>query len=72
MNYEVIDGHNDLAWAMRELNGYDLDGYHLDEEHEDVGVVGDVASLVRHVHVCGPGRRPPAPGDETYLMPLLR
>ena len=51
--------------------GLTVDGYHLDEEHEDVGVVGDVASLVRHLHVCGPGRRPPAPGDETYLMPLL-
>ena len=52
--------------------GLTVDGYHLDEEHEEVGVIGDVASLVRHVHVCGPGRRPPAPGDETYLMPLLR
>ena len=51
--------------------GLTVDGYHLDQEHEDVGVVGDVASLVRHVHVCGPGRRPPATGDETYLMPLL-
>jgi len=25
----IIDGHNDLPWAMRELNGYDLTGYDL-------------------------------------------
>jgi membrane dipeptidase len=29
--HPVIDGHNDLPWAMRELNGYDLDAYPLDE-----------------------------------------
>jgi membrane dipeptidase len=28
----VLDGHNDLPWAMRELNGYDLDAYPLDVE----------------------------------------
>jgi len=27
----VVDGHNDLLWALREINGYDLDDY-------DVGV----------------------------------
>jgi sugar phosphate isomerase/epimerase len=47
------------------------DGYHLAEENEDVSVVRDVAPLLAHVHVCGPGRRPPAPGDEDYLAPLL-
>ena len=30
MNPGIIDGHNDLAWAMRQLNGYDLDAYPLD------------------------------------------
>ena len=30
----IIDGHNDLAWAMRELNGYDLDAYRLDERQD--------------------------------------
>lgn len=30
-SHPVIDGHNDLPWAMRELNGYDIDGYRLDE-----------------------------------------
>ncbi|MEP6852612.1 MAG: dipeptidase [bacterium] len=25
----VIDGHNDLPWALRELNAYDLDAYDL-------------------------------------------
>jgi membrane dipeptidase len=30
--HPVIDGHNDLPWAMRELNGYDIASYRLDEE----------------------------------------
>lgn len=70
----VVNSLAEAAAVVREIGsgGLTIDGYHLDEQHEDVGVVGDVASLVRHVHVCGPGRRPPAPGDETYLMPLLR
>ncbi|MGI8700885.1 MAG: membrane dipeptidase, partial [Nocardioidaceae bacterium] len=25
----ILDGHNDLPWAMRELNGYDLDSADL-------------------------------------------
>ena len=25
----IMDGHNDLAWAMRELNRYDLDAVDL-------------------------------------------
>ena len=29
--HPVVDGHNDLPWAMRELNRYDLDAYRLDE-----------------------------------------
>ncbi len=29
--HPIIDGHNDLAWAMREKTGYDLDGYRLDQ-----------------------------------------
>jgi membrane dipeptidase len=29
--HPIIDGHNDLAWAMRGLNNYDLAGYRLDE-----------------------------------------
>ncbi len=28
--HPIIDGHNDLAWAMRKHTGYDLDGYRLD------------------------------------------
>ena len=28
--YPIVDGHNDLAWAMRDLNGYDLDAYPVD------------------------------------------
>lgn len=32
--HPIIDGHNDLAWAMRELNGYDLAGYRLDERQQ--------------------------------------
>lgn len=71
----VVNSLIEAAAVVRDIDadglGLTVDGYHLDEEHEDVGVVGDVASLVRHLHVCGPGRRPPAPGDETYLMPLL-
>jgi membrane dipeptidase len=34
VNNWIIDGHNDLAWAMRELNGYDLDAYRLDERQD--------------------------------------
>jgi sugar phosphate isomerase/epimerase len=71
----VVNSLADAAAVVRDIDadglGLTVDSYHLNEEHEDVGVVGAVASLVRHVHVAGPGRRPPAPGDETYLMPLL-
>jgi membrane dipeptidase len=30
--YPIIDGHNDLPFAMRLLNDYDLDGYPIDVE----------------------------------------
>jgi membrane dipeptidase len=30
--HPIIDGHNDLAWAMRQLNNYDLDAYPVDVE----------------------------------------
>lgn len=31
----IVDGHNDLPWALRELNGYDLEAYPLDRrQHE--------------------------------------
>ncbi|HEY2273066.1 MAG TPA: dipeptidase [Jatrophihabitantaceae bacterium] len=30
----VIDGHNDLPWAMRQLNGYDIASYRLDERQD--------------------------------------
>ncbi|WP_375480749.1 dipeptidase [uncultured Jatrophihabitans sp.] len=30
----IVDGHNDLAWAMRDLVGYDLDAYPLDVEQD--------------------------------------
>jgi sugar phosphate isomerase/epimerase len=71
----VVNSLADAAALVREVDepgvGLVVDSYHLDEEDEDVGVVRDVAPLIRHVHVCGPGRRPPAPGDEGYLAPLL-
>jgi membrane dipeptidase len=28
--YPIIDGHNDLPWAMRQLNNYDITAYRLD------------------------------------------
>jgi len=30
--YPILDGHNDLPFALRELNNYDLDAYPLDVE----------------------------------------
>jgi membrane dipeptidase len=30
----VIDGHNDLPWAMRQLNNYDIGSYRLDERQD--------------------------------------
>jgi membrane dipeptidase len=30
--YPILDGHNDLPYAMRLLNNYDLDGYPIDVE----------------------------------------
>lgn len=32
--HPVIDGHNDLAFALRELNGYNLDEYPLDRHQQ--------------------------------------
>jgi membrane dipeptidase len=32
--YPILDGHNDLAYAMRELTGYDLSEYPLDQRQE--------------------------------------
>ena len=32
--HPIIDGHNDLPWAMRELNGYDIAAYRLDERQD--------------------------------------
>jgi membrane dipeptidase len=32
--HPIIDGHNDLPWAMRELNGYDIASYRLDEPQQ--------------------------------------
>ena len=29
--HPVIDGHNDLLWTMRELNGYDFGAYDVGE-----------------------------------------
>ena len=29
--HPVIDGHNDLLWTMRDLNGYDFDAYDVGE-----------------------------------------
>lgn len=33
--HPIIDGHNDLPWAMRQLNNYDIAGYRLDERQSD-------------------------------------
>ena len=33
--HPVIDGHNDLLWALRELVGYDLDRYDLGQRQTD-------------------------------------
>lgn len=48
-----------------------VDGYHLAEEHEDVGVVKQVADYIAHVHVCGPARRPPSAEDHGALTALF-
>ena len=36
----IIDGHNDLAWAMRQLHNYDLDAVdlaqHVPAFHTDI------------------------------------
>jgi membrane dipeptidase len=32
--HPIIDGHNDLPYAMRELNGYDISTYRLDERQD--------------------------------------
>src|SRR6476661_8592165 len=29
--HPVVDGHNDLLWAMRDLNGYDFEAYDVGE-----------------------------------------
>jgi membrane dipeptidase len=34
--HPVIDGHNDLAWAMRNHAGYDLESHPLDVEQDDL------------------------------------
>jgi membrane dipeptidase len=33
--HPIVDGHNDLPFAMRELNDYDLDAYHLDKRQSE-------------------------------------
>jgi membrane dipeptidase len=33
-DHPVIDGHNDLLWAMRELNGYDFSAYDVGKRQE--------------------------------------
>ena len=32
--HPVIDGHNDLLWAMRDLNGYDFEAYDVGERQD--------------------------------------
>lgn len=51
--------------------GLVVDGYHLEEEDEDPKVVRRFAALVRHVHVCGSGRTPPAASDAKRLAELF-
>ena len=33
--HPVIDGHNDLLWAMRDLNGYDFAAYDVGERQTE-------------------------------------
>src|SRR5664279_6469847 len=32
--HPIIDGHNDLPWALRQLNNYDITGYRLDRRQD--------------------------------------
>ncbi len=41
----VFDGHNDLAWQMRVLGGYDLDGYDISVDQREHGLHTDLARL---------------------------
>jgi len=60
--YPILDGHNDLPIALRELNGYDLDGYPIDVEQSETCTdlvrlrAGGVGGQFWSVYVpCGAG-----------------
>jgi membrane dipeptidase len=62
--HPVIDGHNDLLWAMRELNGYDFAAYDIGERqtqtHTDLPRLqeGGVGAQFWSVYVpCKDGER---------------
>jgi D-psicose/D-tagatose/L-ribulose 3-epimerase len=48
-----------------------VDGYHLAEENEDPSVLRQFEGTVAHVHVCGPGRRPPGQDDVGRMVALF-
>ena len=59
----LIDGHNDLAWAMRQLHSYDFDAVDLSQQvpafHTDLsrlrkgGVTGQFWSVYAPSTLCG-------------------
>jgi membrane dipeptidase len=60
--YPILDGHNDLPFALRELNDYDLDGYPIDVEQKQTCTdlvrlrAGGVGGQFWSVYVpCGAG-----------------
>jgi membrane dipeptidase len=62
--HPVIDGHNDLLWAMRDLNGYDFAAYDVGQRqaqtHTDIPRLraGGVGAQFWSVYVpCGEGER---------------
>ena len=65
-DHPVIDGHNDLLWTMRELNGYDFAAYDVGERqtrtHTDLprlrdgGVGAQFWSVFVPVHARASGR----------------
>ena len=77
--HPVIDGHNDLLWAMRDLNGYDFAAYDVGERqsgtHTDIPRLraGGVGAQFWSVFVpCNEGDRAVATTleqiDATYAM----
>ena len=64
--HPVIDGHNDLLWAMRDLNGYDFAAYDVGERQGLT--VAEVAARWPELGADWElGNPPPGiPGSESY------